>query len=299
MGWVTKYSPYAGANWALHHEFASAANDDDGYVFRIRRDALAKRTRVSTRSVTRALTTMVEEGFLELIQDGGGRGRASTYRFLFPEVEPQWHPPVPPVNMDKVSTFREKNMDMVSRKDFPNMDMVSTFPAIPGHGVHVSSAPSEAPPLVLKESKEEPKSTAREETLPQPIASQGSEPNPPAGERETPKPKASAGARPIPVDWEPPPEELLKMSVDCPLVDIAFETAQIIDWALSKGEKRVDWVATWRKCLRVAQKRAAEAAATGTMSGRGRPRSSADVATDEEYAEAIARAEASENGWGI
>jgi hypothetical protein len=91
---------------------------------------------------------------------------------------------------------------------------------------------------------------------------------------------------------------LLKAAVDFPLVDIPFETAQIVDWALSKGEKRVDWVATWRKCLRGAQKRAAAESATNRAPGQRRL-SLASLPTDAEYEEAIARAEASENGWGI
>lgn len=54
----------------------------------------------------------------------------------------------------------------------------------------------------------------------------------------------------IPEDWLPPDAEVEKASAACPSVNIEFETAQFVDWAISKGEARADWLAAWRGWIR-------------------------------------------------
>ncbi|WP_417556132.1 hypothetical protein [Microbacterium sp.] len=54
----------------------------------------------------------------------------------------------------------------------------------------------------------------------------------------------------IPEDWLPPEHEVTQANTKAPSVNVEFETAQFVDWAISKGEKRADWLAAWRGWIR-------------------------------------------------
>lgn len=59
-------------------------------------------------------------------------------------------------------------------------------------------------------------------------------------------------------DWLPPEHEVAQLNVTAPSVNIEFETAQFVDWAISKGEKRADWLAAWRGWIRRTHQRNVE-----------------------------------------
>lgn len=85
IGFVFRRSPFEGATFAVHLAVADSANDQYGNEFWMVLDKLAKKARVSRRSATTALGSLVESGWLELLQEGGGRSRPGRYLFLFPE----------------------------------------------------------------------------------------------------------------------------------------------------------------------------------------------------------------------
>lgn len=64
------------------------------------------------------------------------------------------------------------------------------------------------------------------------------------------KPQQAKPLTKIPEDWLPPDDEVERAQAKCPSVAIEFETAQFVDWAISKGEKRADWLAAWRGWIR-------------------------------------------------
>jgi len=62
----------------------------------------------------------------------------------------------------------------------------------------------------------------------------------------------------IPEDWAPPAHEVEQARVKAPSVNVEFETAQFVDWAISKGEARADWLAAWRRWVRMTHQRNVE-----------------------------------------
>ena len=64
------------------------------------------------------------------------------------------------------------------------------------------------------------------------------------------KPRQVSPLVKIPADWGPPPHEVEQRRAECPSVNVEHETAQFVDWAISKGEARADWLAAWRKWIR-------------------------------------------------
>ncbi len=64
------------------------------------------------------------------------------------------------------------------------------------------------------------------------------------------KPQQARPLVKIPDDWLPPEGEADKAQEKCPSVNVEFETAQFVDWAISKGEARADWLAAWRGWIR-------------------------------------------------
>ncbi len=68
------------------------------------------------------------------------------------------------------------------------------------------------------------------------------------------KPRQVSPLRPIPEDFAPPADELARAQDAAPSVDVGYETQQFVDWAMSKGEARADWLAGWRRWIRQAHK---------------------------------------------
>lgn len=68
------------------------------------------------------------------------------------------------------------------------------------------------------------------------------------------KPRQASPLQPIPEDFAPSEEERKRAQATAPSVDVDFETQQFIDWAISKGEHRANWLAGWRRWIRQAHK---------------------------------------------
>lgn len=87
-GWTYRHSPYRGAAFAVHLAIADSANDQNGNLFWMRLDQLAKKARVGRDAAREAIRRMEEDGMLECVERStGGRSRASVYRFLFADAE--------------------------------------------------------------------------------------------------------------------------------------------------------------------------------------------------------------------
>lgn len=85
-GWVYRRSPYRGASFTVHLAVADSVNDQHGNEFWMAQGALASKARVGRQTANIALATMVADGYLEILEEGGGRSRPAHFRFLFPDV---------------------------------------------------------------------------------------------------------------------------------------------------------------------------------------------------------------------
>lgn len=82
-GWVYRFSPYTGVRFTIHHAIADSVNDQNADEFWMRQGVLARKARTTRGTVNAALATMIEEGFLVLLEERPGG--ANRYRFLYPE----------------------------------------------------------------------------------------------------------------------------------------------------------------------------------------------------------------------
>lgn len=85
-GYVYRFSPYRGTTFQVHHAVADSVNDQNDNKFWMRQGPLAQKARCGREAANEALATLVADEFIELLEQGGGRGRPSLYRFLFPDV---------------------------------------------------------------------------------------------------------------------------------------------------------------------------------------------------------------------
>ncbi len=94
-GWVYRHSPYTGVTFAVHLAIADSVNDQNGNELWMKKAKLSEKARVSTGSTKTAMALLVEDGFLELMEESHGRN-PSRYRFLFPDepvvFEARWQP---------------------------------------------------------------------------------------------------------------------------------------------------------------------------------------------------------------
>lgn len=86
LGWVWKHSPYRGVQRLLHIAVADVVNDLHGNEFWMTQSNLADKAGASRRTVGTWLAQAVEDGYLELVEDNTGRGKANRYRFEFPSM---------------------------------------------------------------------------------------------------------------------------------------------------------------------------------------------------------------------
>jgi DNA-binding transcriptional ArsR family regulator len=93
-----RHSPLKGnsARYLVHLLVADVVNDLHRNEFWMTVPAVAEACGVSGRTVQRALSDLVDAGVLEVVEDGGGRGAATRYRY-----HPEWR--TPPRNGDTVA----------------------------------------------------------------------------------------------------------------------------------------------------------------------------------------------------
>lgn len=96
-GWVLRYSPYTGAGLLVHIVLGDIANEAHEFEIWASPARIAERARVNSGTVRKHLVQMIEDGFLELVEDNSSRNRRSVYRFLMPPVAPQTRPDEEPV----------------------------------------------------------------------------------------------------------------------------------------------------------------------------------------------------------
>jgi hypothetical protein len=82
ISWVFDQSPYELGARLVHLALADVCNDAyDGRLW-LRQADIARKAKMSTRQVSRILATMVDDGYLIVVDAGGGRGKPTVYRML-------------------------------------------------------------------------------------------------------------------------------------------------------------------------------------------------------------------------
>lgn len=85
-GFVFRHSPYKGSRLIVHLAIGDVVNDAHDNEFWMSVTKLATKCRLGRSAVIAALAELVADDFLEVLSEGGGRGRVTRYRFLMPET---------------------------------------------------------------------------------------------------------------------------------------------------------------------------------------------------------------------
>lgn len=86
-GWVWDHSPYKGATLLVHLAIGDVVNDMHDYEFWMTVGKVGTKARLGRNAVIGALATLVADGYLEVLAEGGGRGNPTRYRFLRPSQQ--------------------------------------------------------------------------------------------------------------------------------------------------------------------------------------------------------------------
>ncbi len=81
MGDAFRHSPHNGSALCVHLAVADVVNDAHGNELWMTRAALARKARASRGTVDRVIGLLIETGWLEVLEGGGGRGKATRYRY--------------------------------------------------------------------------------------------------------------------------------------------------------------------------------------------------------------------------
>jgi hypothetical protein len=81
MGDAFRRSPYKGGVLLVHLAVADVVNDVHDNRLWMTRASLAEKARASRGTVDTAMAAMLRDGWLELVAEGGGRGKPTEYRY--------------------------------------------------------------------------------------------------------------------------------------------------------------------------------------------------------------------------
>ena len=98
IGWTLRHSPYNGSTLLVHLAAADSANDQNDNELWMSVTRLATKARVYRTTASTAVTTLLDDGFLEVLVDHrhDKAGKPSRYRFLFPDVPVVYESRTPP-----------------------------------------------------------------------------------------------------------------------------------------------------------------------------------------------------------
>lgn len=216
-GWAYRHSPYRGATLAVHLAVADSVNDQFGNEFWMTQSSLALKARVSRESVNIALAQLVADGFLELLEVGGGRAKYAKYRFLFNDRAVVYDGRSP----RKLSAHPTVKRETVGSPDsFGSTKLSETAPETVGSAGHIK----------ITQEKKEPK-RAKE-----PLAE--AEPQPPKGMR--------GSKLRLTEDWTPDAKDLAWAKAKYPTIDLDEESEKFRNHWVANAETSARWDLRWR-----------------------------------------------------
>ena len=117
QAWVEENSPYDGGAYATHLIIAGIVNPDHDYDLWVKPDKLAKRCHCSVSTLHRHLVQMVKDGYLEVLDQGGGRGKFGHYRFLRKGSQNEGVSDVNPVKPEQETLSNQNPVLFVSKEE--------------------------------------------------------------------------------------------------------------------------------------------------------------------------------------
>lgn len=118
QAWVEENSPYEAAAYATHLIIAGIVNPDHEYELFVHPDKLAKRCHCSVSTLRRQLAKMVTDGYLAMVDAGGGRGKWATYRFVRKHSQSDY------VSQDQNLVTGDVNLPIPRAETYPSGDPV-------------------------------------------------------------------------------------------------------------------------------------------------------------------------------
>lgn len=178
VGWTFRHSPYRDTPsvFAVHLAVADSVNDQHNNELWMTQTKVARKARCSRQAASRALIRLVDEGFLELVEDNSKAGKANRYRFLFPReaevvYEARWDareevsPDVTPGQTEGVTTDDTPVSPDVTPVRTAGVTTDDTGCNASGHRVSPGATPGVTPgdtePKRTQEAQEEPKPPSR------------------------------------------------------------------------------------------------------------------------------------------
>lgn len=111
LTWALENSPYTLGARLVHFVLADKANDDHDYELWMRQERIAELAKISVRQVQRAIAQMVEDGYLEVLEAGGGRGKPTRMRLIMKARQNVG------VSDDETTTSATRNDDICDAKN--------------------------------------------------------------------------------------------------------------------------------------------------------------------------------------
>lgn len=115
VDWVFRNSPYTLGARLVHLALADVANDANGHELWMHQAAIAGKARLSVSQVGRILAKMTADGYLELVEQGVGRGNPSRYRLILKGEQNDGFSVKPSIRDDK--TPHPSHPDLISTKE--------------------------------------------------------------------------------------------------------------------------------------------------------------------------------------
>ncbi len=229
INWVWRHGPAKPLERSVLCVFAGHKNRETGTAWPSAR-TVAEFTGLSLRAVRSAIAALVEGGFLEVEQRGGGRQMVTVYRVKSREEEEEQTAP------------EVKNSAQDAPFDGPNGAQAALFPLEPRESRSPFAAGNSAP-HVRNGAPHVKNSAQRAPEL------RGTIEEPPKSERAR-KPET-----PLPPDWTPSPD-LIAFARESGIANVSDEIELFRNYHLEHDNRRRDWSGSWRSwCLRDKKKR--------------------------------------------
>lgn len=119
--WVEDFSPYTGGAYATHLVLACLVNPDHDFEIWVHPSKLAERCHCSVSTLRRQLATMVDDGYLELAEVGGGRTNINRYRLLMTKPTQNGQVSEGPTEAGNLAK-PDGNLPISERETYPNQD---------------------------------------------------------------------------------------------------------------------------------------------------------------------------------
>jgi hypothetical protein len=123
MTWVWDNSPYTGGSRLVHLALADVANDAHDNELWMQQSSIAEKSRISVVQVQRILKQMVADGYLQVVEQGGGRGKSTRYRMIMKAHQNDGVTDLNPIS-NQSETLSSDSSETCSDQDFSSSNSI-------------------------------------------------------------------------------------------------------------------------------------------------------------------------------